>query len=112
MFFLGEKRFVEITVVLHSIKDFKAKMTEEVAQGKILTPFNLGALGDGSSAFVANYRFIKEVTKGVQSSWIVNMINHFAVISVSILNALGFWLSLFTKTFFVRNLQFSSSPRQ
>ncbi|XP_055373475.1 uncharacterized protein LOC129606883 isoform X2 [Condylostylus longicornis] len=53
-----QKRWVEITMIFHvfrGLKDFQEKL--------------------GSTKFII--RFIKEFTQGVESSWVVNVVNHF-----------------------------------
>ncbi|KAL3288888.1 hypothetical protein HHI36_003333 [Cryptolaemus montrouzieri] len=68
-----QKRFVEITMVHHALKGLSGMRSrgEEV-------PLNLGLLPEYQNKIcIANYRFIKEFTKGVESDWTVNLVNHF-----------------------------------
>lgn len=65
-----DQRFVEITVVLHGYHDMEER------------PSSLSELyshmGENPEKFyVANYRFIREFTKGVDTAWTINKLNHF-----------------------------------
>lgn len=41
-------------------------------------PMNMGAMPEYQRLmFICNYRFIREFTKNIESSWTINMINHF-----------------------------------
>ncbi|KAF7279685.1 hypothetical protein GWI33_006846 [Rhynchophorus ferrugineus] len=69
----NQKRFVEITMVFHTLKGLAdmRKAGEEI-------PINAGMIPQyQSKMFICNYRFIKEFTKGVESDWTVNLLNHF-----------------------------------
>ncbi|XP_050418744.1 m-AAA protease-interacting protein 1, mitochondrial [Patella vulgata] len=57
----SKKRFVEITVVVFGEKD---------------RPLSTRFFPDINRCFICNYRFIKEFTKGVESDWTINKLNH------------------------------------
>ncbi|KAK6165654.1 hypothetical protein SNE40_022540 [Patella caerulea] len=57
----SNKRFVEITVVVFGEKD---------------RPLSTRFFPDTNRCFICNYRFIKEFTKGVESDWTINKLNH------------------------------------
>lgn len=41
-------------------------------------PLNMGALPEYQQRIsICNYRFIREFTKGVESDWTINLLNHF-----------------------------------
>ncbi|ENN71524.1 hypothetical protein D910_07281 [Dendroctonus ponderosae] len=68
-----QKRFVEITMVYHVLKG----LAEMRLRGEE-PPMNLGLLPQYQGKIsICNYRFIKEFTKGVESDWTVNLLNHF-----------------------------------
>lgn len=72
----GEKRFVEITMVYHSLKGLAAMR----ARGEE-PPINMGMMPEYQKLIaVSNYRFIREYTKGIESDWTVNLLNHFKLI--------------------------------
>jgi len=56
------RRFVEIMVVLHGVQDRKTNMHN---RGKSALP-----------AYICNYRFRREFTKGVEDDWTINQANH------------------------------------
>jgi hypothetical protein len=68
-----QKRFVEITMVFHALRGLslmKARGEEP--------PLNMGMLPEYQNRIsICNYRFIREFTKGVESDWTVNLLNHF-----------------------------------
>uniref|UniRef100_A0A2M3ZJG9 Putative c2orf47 protein mitochondrial n=1 Tax=Anopheles braziliensis TaxID=58242 RepID=A0A2M3ZJG9_9DIPT len=69
----SQKRFVEITMVFHVLRGLKGM----IERGETV-PLNIGALPEYRDKIsICNYRFIKEFTKGVESDWTVNVINHF-----------------------------------
>ncbi|XP_001867849.2 m-AAA protease-interacting protein 1, mitochondrial [Culex quinquefasciatus] len=69
----SQKRFVEITMVFHVLKGLKG-MIERGDQ----IPLNIGVMPEFRDKIcICNYRFIKEFTKGVDSDWTVNIVNHF-----------------------------------
>ncbi|XP_049529636.1 m-AAA protease-interacting protein 1, mitochondrial [Anopheles darlingi] len=69
----SQKRFVEITMVFHVLRGLKGM----IERGETV-PLNIGALPEYRDKIsICNYRFIKEFTKGVDSDWTVNVINHF-----------------------------------
>ncbi|XP_014216886.1 m-AAA protease-interacting protein 1, mitochondrial [Copidosoma floridanum] len=69
----AEQKFVEITVVYYVMKGLK-KLKENPQE--ISMPIGMNPQLR-RNAFVCNYRFIREFTKGVESAWTVNKINHF-----------------------------------
>ncbi|XP_035905132.1 m-AAA protease-interacting protein 1, mitochondrial [Anopheles stephensi] len=69
----SQKRFVEITMVFHVLRGLKGM----IERGETV-PLNVGVLPEFRDKIsVCNYRFIKEFTKGVDSDWTVNVVNHF-----------------------------------
>ncbi|RZC41529.1 C2orf47 -like protein, mitochondrial [Asbolus verrucosus] len=68
-----QKRFVEVTMVFHALRGLsimKARGEEP--------PLNMGMLPEYQNRIsICNYRFIKEFTKGVESDWTINLLNHF-----------------------------------
>uniref|UniRef100_A0A182KCA5 Tim44-like domain-containing protein n=1 Tax=Anopheles christyi TaxID=43041 RepID=A0A182KCA5_9DIPT len=68
-----QKRFVEITMVFHVLKGLKGM----IERGETV-PLNVGVLPEFRDKIsICNYRFIKEFTKGVDSDWTLNVVNHF-----------------------------------
>lgn len=68
-----QKRFVEITMVFHALRGLASMRMrgEEI-------PINIGSSPEFRSRIsISNYRFIREYTKGVESDWTINMLNHF-----------------------------------
>ncbi|KAJ8679276.1 hypothetical protein QAD02_015063 [Eretmocerus hayati] len=83
----ADQKFVEITTVYHSLRGL-ARMRAEDKE----PPINMGMLPEYRNLlFVSNYRFIREYTEGVESSWTINMINH--LMSTSVRNVLLFNMS-------------------
>ncbi|XP_030753883.1 m-AAA protease-interacting protein 1, mitochondrial [Sitophilus oryzae] len=69
----NQKRFVEITMVYHTLKGLAAMKSSGEEP-----PLNAGSLPEYQGRIsISNYRFIKEFTKGVDSDWTVNLLNHF-----------------------------------
>lgn len=69
----SQKRFVEITMVYHVLKGLATAR----AQGHE-PPINLGLLPEYQDKIsICNYRYIKEFTKGVESDWTINLLNHY-----------------------------------
>lgn len=69
----NQKRFVEILMVHHSLKG----LGEMKARGDEI-PLNIGLLPKYRKRIcIANYRFIREYTKGVKDDWTINLVNHF-----------------------------------
>ncbi|XP_053667187.1 m-AAA protease-interacting protein 1, mitochondrial [Anopheles marshallii] len=69
----SQKRFVEITMVFHVLRGLKGM----IERGETV-PLNVGVLPEFRDKIsICNYRFIKEFTKGVDSDWTVNVVNHF-----------------------------------
>ncbi|XP_058449854.1 m-AAA protease-interacting protein 1, mitochondrial [Malaya genurostris] len=74
----SQKRFVEITMVFHVLKGLKGM----VERGEAI-PLNIGVMPEFRDKIsICNYRFIKEFTKGVDSDWTVNIVNHFKPIDL------------------------------
>lgn len=68
-----QKRFVEITMVYHTLKGLAAMRSRGEEP-----PLNMGMLPEYQNRIsICNYRFIREFTKGVESEWTVNSLNHF-----------------------------------
>jgi len=63
------KRFVEITTVMQGIQG----MGVFVERGG--NPSEMKKTHD--QLYICNYRFVREYTKGVQSDWTINKLNHF-----------------------------------
>ncbi|XP_052869053.1 m-AAA protease-interacting protein 1, mitochondrial [Anopheles cruzii] len=69
----SQKRFVEITMVFHVLRGLKGM----IERGEPV-PLNVGTLPEFRDKIsICNYRFIKEFTKGVESDWTINVVNHF-----------------------------------
>lgn len=72
----SNQRFVEATVVYHYMPGLEqARRTESMAHD------TMEQLQD--KVHVANYRFIRDYTKGRESDWTINLLNHFKLSSVS-----------------------------
>ncbi|XP_058808337.1 m-AAA protease-interacting protein 1, mitochondrial [Phymastichus coffea] len=69
----AEQKFVEITVVYHSLRGLRNELDRHDDIKMNIQNYPEYA----QRSFVSNYRFIREFTKGVESSWTVNKINHF-----------------------------------
>jgi len=68
-----QKRWVEITVVFHVLKG----LTEMRERGEVLS-WNITTIPHYQDRiFICNYRFVKEYTKGAESDWTANIVNHF-----------------------------------
>lgn len=68
-----QKRYVEITMVYHVLRGLDAMKSK----GEDL-PLNVGMLPQyRDSISICNYRFIKEFTKGAETDWTINLLNHF-----------------------------------
>lgn len=68
-----EKRFVEVTTIHHVLRGWAA-MKERGEE----PPLNMGMLPEYQHRIsVCNYKFIREFTKGVESDWTINLVNHF-----------------------------------
>ncbi|XP_064598480.1 m-AAA protease-interacting protein 1, mitochondrial-like [Liolophura sinensis] len=72
------QRFVEITVVFQGFPGF-----EEVSQ-KSGPQYYEHVMENQKEVYVCNYRFIREFTKGVESDWTINKLNHFSPINVPV----------------------------
>lgn len=66
----SQQRFVEATVVYHYIPGLGEAREKQ-------TPLADSMSEVRDLVYVANYRFIREYTKGVESDWTVNKLNHF-----------------------------------
>ncbi|CAN8028894.1 unnamed protein product [Ixodes persulcatus] len=66
----NDQRFVEATVVYHYMPGL-----ERIRQSPSLPDETMEQVR--SRVHVANYRFIREYTKGVQGDWTINQLNHF-----------------------------------
>jgi len=70
-----QKRFVEITVVLHVLRGFREK--SEKGEMRTLQEF-IRAEDTRNNVMVCNYRFFRDFTDGInQPNWIINMVNQF-----------------------------------
>lgn len=68
-----QKRFVEVTMVYHALRGL-AQMRSRGEE----PPINMGVMPEyRNRIFICNYRFIREFTKGVESDWTINLLNHF-----------------------------------
>ncbi|CAH1163606.1 unnamed protein product [Phaedon cochleariae] len=68
-----QKRFVEITMVYHSLKGLSTMRSRGDDP-----PLNMGMMPEyQKNISISNYRFIREFTKGVEGDWTVNLMNHF-----------------------------------
>ncbi|XP_023016726.1 m-AAA protease-interacting protein 1, mitochondrial [Leptinotarsa decemlineata] len=68
----NSKRFVEITMVYHSLKGL-ASMRSRGEE----PPLNMGLFPEYQRRIcISNYRFTREFTKGVDGDWTVNLLNH------------------------------------
>ncbi|XP_076356606.1 uncharacterized protein LOC143249896 [Tachypleus tridentatus] len=65
----SQQRFVEVTVVYHCLRDFD-EIKKEDPSLQTINQYK-------DRIFVCNYRFIREYTKGIESEWIINRLNHF-----------------------------------
>lgn len=69
----AEQRFVEITMVYHTLRG----LAEMRSRGEE-PPLNMGMMPEYQRRIsICNYRFIREFTKGVESEWTINLLNHF-----------------------------------
>lgn len=73
-----QKRWVEITMVFHVLQGLR-----EMRESGEEIPWSIGTMPEYQNRLhVCNYRFIKEFTRGQESDWIVNKINHFKPIDL------------------------------
>lgn len=71
----SNQRYVEATVVYHYMPGLdEAKRNPEIMDGTVEQL--------QEKVHVANYRFIRDYTKGVESDWIINQLNHFKLAAV------------------------------
>ncbi|XP_055692669.1 m-AAA protease-interacting protein 1, mitochondrial [Lutzomyia longipalpis] len=69
----AQKRWVEITMIFHALRGLR-----DMQERGETPPINLGLLPDYRDKIsICNYRFIKEFTKGKESDWTINVVNHF-----------------------------------
>ncbi|XP_013117520.1 m-AAA protease-interacting protein 1, mitochondrial [Stomoxys calcitrans] len=74
----AQKRWVEITMVFHVLRGLR-----EMRESGEEIPWNMGTMPEyQDKVFVCNYRFVKEFTKGNESDWTVNIVNHFKPIDL------------------------------
>lgn len=72
----SNQRFVEATVVYHYMPGLEqARRSESMANDTIEQL--------QEKVHVANYRFIRDYTKGRESDWTINLLNHFKLVSAS-----------------------------
>ncbi|XP_077299274.1 m-AAA protease-interacting protein 1, mitochondrial [Arctopsyche grandis] len=76
----NDKRWVEITMVYHSLRGL-SKMKQRGETPSI--SFGPAPEEYAERLYICNYRFIREYTKGVDSSWIVNVVNHFRDLDIA-----------------------------
>uniref|UniRef100_A0A6M2E5V7 Putative juvenile hormone esterase binding protein n=1 Tax=Amblyomma tuberculatum TaxID=48802 RepID=A0A6M2E5V7_9ACAR len=72
----SNQRFVEATVVYHYVPGL-----EEMRQNAAMMNETVQQLQD--RVHVANYRFIRDYTKGTESDWTINQLNHFKLSAVA-----------------------------
>lgn len=70
-----ERIFVEITMCYHIFKGFQDHI-ESISKSETSGSFK-GVYDNYDRISIANYRFIREFTKGVEDQWTVNVANHF-----------------------------------
>jgi len=68
-----QKRWVEITMIFHVFRGLKDIQEKNAGSSLKITASSEYM----ESVSICNYRFIKEFTQGVESSWVVNVVNHF-----------------------------------
>lgn len=67
----SKRKFVEITALMqgfHGLGNLRNQSVEELSKAMESSPDQI---------YICNYRFIKEYTKGVEGSWVINKLNHF-----------------------------------
>ncbi|XP_055703554.1 m-AAA protease-interacting protein 1, mitochondrial [Phlebotomus papatasi] len=68
-----QKRWVEITMIFHALRGL-----HDMQERGETPPINLGVMPEYRDKIsICNYRFIKEFTKGNESDWTINIVNHF-----------------------------------
>jgi len=76
-----QKRFVEITITLHTIRGIESFIKSVTDSKSNVGPFGFNITKGNDDLkdklMVCNFRFIREFTKGVDSSWVVNVVNVF-----------------------------------
>lgn len=74
-----EQIFVEITMCFHVFRDFDDHVTKQAqANASVKDTVGLKSIyANMDRISIANYRFIREFTKGVEDDWTVNLLNHF-----------------------------------
>lgn len=70
-----ERIFVEITMCYHVFKGFQDHL-EQAARNENTGSIR-GVYDNHDRISIANYRFIREFTRGVEDEWTVNVANHF-----------------------------------
>ncbi|GAB0087862.1 m-AAA protease-interacting protein 1, mitochondrial [Sergentomyia squamirostris] len=69
----AQKRWVEITMIFHALRGLR-----DMQERGESPPLNLGVMPEYREKIsICNYRFIKEFTKGHESDWTINIVNHF-----------------------------------
>ena len=69
-------RHVEITFVCHSHPVFSEALNDESDRYKNYAEIK-AEIDNRGGPIVSNYRFIRDMTKGVEDQWTVNVVNHF-----------------------------------
>jgi len=69
-------RHVEITFVCHSHPVFSEATADDTGRYKNIGDIK-GEIDNRGGPIVSNYRFIRDMTKGVEDQWTVNVVNHF-----------------------------------
>lgn len=72
-----EQIFVEITMCYHVFRGFEDHIRKQADAGVNETVGIKSVYANMDRISVANYRFIREFTKGVEDEWTVNLLNHF-----------------------------------
>ncbi|KAF2367023.1 hypothetical protein FHG87_002231 [Trinorchestia longiramus] len=73
-----ERMFVEITMCYHIFRGFEEYIQdkEDIRDNSFIHQ-KTDVYNDSDRIAIANYRFIREFTKGVNDDWTINIINHF-----------------------------------
>uniref|UniRef100_A0A8D8LL60 Uncharacterized protein C2orf47 homolog, mitochondrial n=1 Tax=Cacopsylla melanoneura TaxID=428564 RepID=A0A8D8LL60_9HEMI len=75
-----QQRFVEITMCYHAIYGLNQLRKGNHFEEKLQETFQKKQFDN--KVFIINFRFIKEFTKGVSSSWTINALNYFKPLTV------------------------------
>lgn len=76
-----QQRFVEITMCYHAIYGLSKLRSTKNFDENLQQTFQAKQMEN--KVFIINFRFIKEFTKGVSSSWTINALNYFKPIAVA-----------------------------